>query len=427
MTHEVGHWLGLKHIWGDGSNCDTNTDYCADTPVAKNPNYGCTAGTDSCPSSPGLDMIENYMDYTDDLCMNIFTQNQKDRITTIMNNAARRNSLKTSTKGTPMSLFANDAEIKLEASCAVATCGSIANQTIKKVTIYNRGTSTLTAATLNYAINGGSNSTYNWSGSLATHKSATFDLVLNSTTNGTISVSIVTANGVTDQRATNNTASGTFSIPPAVDNYAFTNYVFRLQQDYWGSETTWTLKNASGATIKSGGPYTDTYVDDNTISPVPALITKNWTLLDNECYTFTINDGAGDGICCGTGLGSSGNGYYDIKSTDGLTTVASGASFTSNESKSFTINTLGTNEFETSNDIYLYPNPSKGTLNIRIPSYLGLPTGLAIFNILGQKIGQKEVSNPNDLTINTSLLSNGIYFITLIKENEKKTLRFIKE
>ena len=47
-THEIGHWLGLIHIWGDGSNCNTNTDHCADTPVAKDPNYGCLTGTDSC-------------------------------------------------------------------------------------------------------------------------------------------------------------------------------------------------------------------------------------------------------------------------------------------------------------------------------------------------------------------------------------------
>jgi hypothetical protein len=46
---------------------------------------------------------------------------------------------------------------------------------------------------------------------------------------------------------------------------------------------------------------------------------------------------------------------------------------------------------------------------------------------LGQKIRQKEVSKEADLTINTSALSNGIYFITVVKEDQKKTLRFIKE
>jgi hypothetical protein len=104
-THEIGHWLGLIHIWGDGSDCAKNTDYCADTPVAKDPNYGCPTGTDSCKSKTGLDMIENYMDYTDDSCMNTFTQNQKSRMDAVMNNSPRRKSLKTSTKGLSINPF----------------------------------------------------------------------------------------------------------------------------------------------------------------------------------------------------------------------------------------------------------------------------------------------------------------------------------
>jgi hypothetical protein len=425
MTHEVGHWLGLRHIWGD-SAC--GTDYCADTPVHHKENYGCPQPIPlSCDPIPVPEMIQNYMDYTDDACMNIFTQNQKDRITAIINNSARRSSLKTSTKISAPALFANDAQIKLEASCATAVCGTVPNQTIQKVTIYNRGTSNLTSATINYTINGAGNTVYNWSGSLPIHKSATFNITINSASNGTISVSITKANGVTDQRASNNTASGTFIIPTAASNYTFTNYVFKLQQDYWGSETTWSLKNSSGTTIHSGGPYTDTYVNDATVSKVPALITENWTLDSNQCYTLTINDSAGDGICCGAGLGGSGDGYYDLKSTDGSTVVKSGASFSSFEKTTFSTNSLGNNEFETSEAIFLYPNPTKGTLNIQIPSNFGLPNSYSIYNILGQIISKKEVSKETDLTVNTSSLSNGIYFITVVKENEKKTLRFIKQ
>ncbi|MCO6174776.1 choice-of-anchor J domain-containing protein [Flavobacterium sp. NRK F10] len=94
-THEVGHWLGLRHIWGDG-NC-TVDDFCADTPVAGAANFGCPAGTDSCPTNAGNDMIENYMDYTDDTCMNIFTQDQKDRMVTVLSVATRRATLVAST------------------------------------------------------------------------------------------------------------------------------------------------------------------------------------------------------------------------------------------------------------------------------------------------------------------------------------------
>lgn len=91
-THEVGHWLGLRHIWGDG-NCSVD-DFCNDTPIASAANYGCPTGNSSCSS---IDMIENYMDYTDDACMNIFTEDQKTRIRTVLSVCPRRASLTTST------------------------------------------------------------------------------------------------------------------------------------------------------------------------------------------------------------------------------------------------------------------------------------------------------------------------------------------
>ncbi len=83
-THEVGHWLGLRHIWGDG-DCFVD-DYCRDTPRAAAPNNTCTTNV-SCRST---DMIENYMDYTPDACMNIFTQEQKRRMQTVLKNSPRR-------------------------------------------------------------------------------------------------------------------------------------------------------------------------------------------------------------------------------------------------------------------------------------------------------------------------------------------------
>jgi hypothetical protein len=346
----------------------------------------------------------------------------------VMNNSPRRKSLKTSTKGDSILLFANDAEVKFESSSAPISCGTIVNETTQKIIIYNRGTTNLTSVSGSYTINGGSPIPFLWTGNLATNEFAPSPITINSAVNGTIDVQVDNANGVLDQRESNNTASGSYTLPSAPTNYAFTNYFFSLQQDYYGSETTWELKNnTTGAILYKGGPYTDTYVNATTVSPIPALISQTWTLPSNQCYTFTINDGAGDGICCGTALGDSGTGFYDLKSSDGLTVITSGASFTSSQSKSFTTNSLGNKEFETYNAIFLYPNPTKGILSISIPSNFGLPNSYTIANTIGQIILQKEVSATSDLTINTSTLSNGIYFVTVTKENEKKTMQFIKE
>ena len=93
LTHEAGHFFGLRHIWGDQTCGD---DYCNDTPTSTDANYGCPTGQSTC-SHPGTpDMIDNYMDYTNDACMDIFTQNQKDRMWVVLNNSPRRSTLTSS-------------------------------------------------------------------------------------------------------------------------------------------------------------------------------------------------------------------------------------------------------------------------------------------------------------------------------------------
>jgi len=415
MTHEVGHWIGLRHIWGDG-NCSVD-DFCADTPNAGAPNFGCPTGTNSCTglANPGNDMIENYMDYTDDSCMNIYTQNQKDRMVVIMNNAPRRVTLKTSTKDLPMTLFANDAEVKIEASCSTAGGSCSSSAPTQKITIYNRGTATLTSVLLNYSVNGGAATPYTWNGSLATHKFATVDMPVVASSSGTINITVVNANGVTDQRASNNTASGTFTMPTAPQNYTFNTVEFLLLGDRYGTETTWNLKNSAGTIVYSGGPYTNL-----TANNTQTLVNTTWNLNNNQCYTFTINDSYGDGICCAYGEGG-----YEIK--NGSTIIATGGEFTSTESKVFTINVLGTQSNSLLNSISLYPNPSSSVLNISIATEFGLPDSYTIYNSIGQTIETKNIASQNDLSVNTSTLSSGIYFIKIMKDSDSNTLRFIKE
>ena len=75
-THEVGHWLNLWHIWGD-NNC--GDDFVNDTPEQEEANYGCKIHPHPSCNNNG-DMFMNFMDYTNDACMNSFTQGQKNRV-----------------------------------------------------------------------------------------------------------------------------------------------------------------------------------------------------------------------------------------------------------------------------------------------------------------------------------------------------------
>ena len=97
MTHEVGHWLGLRHVWGDG-DC-TEDDYVDDTPLADDQSqFDCNISKNSCDDTSipfwanfdAPDMVQNYMDYSSDACMSMFSNGQSQRIWGFLNTDSLR-------------------------------------------------------------------------------------------------------------------------------------------------------------------------------------------------------------------------------------------------------------------------------------------------------------------------------------------------
>ena len=86
-THEIGHWLNLDHVWGGWGSC--GNDQVSDTPKQESENYSCPAfplHPNACSTTNANgDMFMNYMDYTNDACMNLFTNGQKTRMLAAIN------------------------------------------------------------------------------------------------------------------------------------------------------------------------------------------------------------------------------------------------------------------------------------------------------------------------------------------------------
>lgn len=298
LTHEAGHFFGLRHIWGDEAQCAAD-DYVSDTPQQKGENYGCpsypqtTQAGGRCSTADPSSMFMNYMDYTDDACMFMFSQGQATRMEAVITSSPRRVELTTSTTDDP--LIALDASI----SNIIRPSGSSCAGTFSpQVTLTNLGSSTLTSVTITYNINGTGSTVYNWTGSLAAGASTVVTLPSATAASGTHTFTVATSspnNGV-DGNTANDSKSQSFTIIaapatvslPLVEGFTGTTF----PPSGWTlvnpeANNTWTrVTNAGGFGNSTNSAKMDNYSGqvniagqtDDLLTPVLNLSNANSTL-----------------------------------------------------------------------------------------------------------------------------------------------------
>jgi len=210
-VHEIGHFFGLQHTWGAGGSNPScaGTDDCADTPPTAEATYGCPGSPvfNACSSSGAGVMWQNHMDYADDACMILFTNNQVTRMEAMLQNSADRSGLMTSN--------ACQAATTLDASIsAIVTpaAGVSCNGTVAPVvTVKNEGTSTLNSVRINVSVNAIPAAPFDYTGNIAGGASINLTLPALSLTpgNNVITISTSLPNGGTDQNTSNDSKTVT--------------------------------------------------------------------------------------------------------------------------------------------------------------------------------------------------------------------------
>lgn len=187
------------------------------------------------------------------------------------------------------------------------------------ITIKNKGAENLVSCDIEYSINEGEIEIYTWTGDLGFKLEQEVELDEIEFEPGDVNIfefSVSNPNGQLDPNTDNNTMSAEFESAAQLSNEIV---LFELKTDYYPSETTWEVTNSGGDVIYSGGPY----------GSAQTLYNETWEFELSDCYTFTIFDSQGDGICC-----SFGTGYYKLMDSDSLV-FAEGGQFASSDYKPF--------------------------------------------------------------------------------------------
>lgn len=280
-THEIGHFLGLRHIWGDDqpNPCTTSPgDYVSDTPKQDGETTGC-------PSHPHttctniVAMFQNFLDYTDDACMNLFTQGQVTRMVTVLENSIRRNSLLTSPGLEEPSPVPNDLGVYSIIAPADGVCPTAFTPSIE---VRNYGSNAVTTAQIQLIIDGATKETKNFTLSLASSPTAPesetviFSPVTLASGTHTVRFVILQTNGTTDGEVRNNDETRTTVVPltiatPVLED--FTTYPSTWTVLNPDSKVTWEQATASNGNVNNKAMMMDFYDYENNIGEVDMLIT----------------------------------------------------------------------------------------------------------------------------------------------------------
>lgn len=480
LTHETGHFFYLYHIWGDENGC-AGTDFVDDTPNQGTFSGGCPGGaivTDGCsPFSPGI-LYENYMDYTDDACMCLFTKGQGARMETAL--TTFHPGYFTSNGAEPVTLSSLDASIKKIIAPTQRACTASFAPVIR---LRNRGTQTLISAAIHASIDNGPATITHWTGSLSSLEETNVSLnsmnVL-SEGNHEIIVFVTLPNGGTDQHTGNDTQIGTFQYYPAFSGAfaeGFEGNNFPLAGwDIINSDdsTTWeritgVSKTGNAAVVMHNWNYTLYGQKDFLRLPVVTLTNADSAFLSFQ-IAAAVRSNSTPGhwwdslqVMVSTDCGATYTSLYN-KWGSSLSTrsTLSPSSFipeasewrkdsvdlssyinagpillafvntTANENNIYlddiTIKSTSINPNVVSQGFLVTPNPATHIITVQFYPYPSNLKSIVLYNTSGQKIAEQpaKANGSGRYNFNISPFAKGVYFVQAVFADRKLTRKVIK-
>ncbi len=465
LTHEVGHWLNLQHVWGSTNqpNVACGNDGVNDTPITKG-HTNCNLGNAITCTSGITENIQNYMEYS--YCTNMFTIDQKTRMQNAINNTVGgRNNLWTNTN------LITTGVINPNMACA------------PKAEFFSTTTITCLGNSLNfidYSYNAPI-SNWKWSSAFASTTSTLQNGSLTFTNSGIAPIQLKVSNGAGSDSIIKSSviilaASGTgsFNITKDFETGSFpdNNWIVSLPK-YGSTFTTFSTSASSGSaciwvnnffdnpsevisfyspsynlqTLGAHLTFKYAYTQQNTLNndALKIYATTNcgatWTLLFNKSGSVLNSTGniqtaaflnpiaadwKNETVNLASALGSA-NVYFKFEFTSDVN--GSGNNIFIDDIN--VDNTVGLKELINKDyNLKIHPNPVNEIVNIELKTtnsaLINSITNIQISNTLGQLVYQSTIPNQQGFQINVSNLKSGIYFVTVFVNNSNKTFKLIK-
>ncbi|MCU0436596.1 MAG: GEVED domain-containing protein [Raineya sp.] len=422
-THEVGHWLNLRHIWGD-ANC--GNDFVADTPTQQTSNGGCpTFPKPTCGNTS--DMWMNYMDYTDDRCMYMFSAGQKDRMRATFETGGGRTGFVSGT--TPPPTCATPASLttsSITSTGATLNWGTVSGAASYDVRVRATGATTWTdflgRTGTSLAVTGLTASTnYEWqirtncSGSSSAYSSS----ITFTTTTGTVTPAYCASRG------TNNTYEwidlvrlGSINRTSSRETNGYLNTGLSTNLIRGTSQT---VSYSAGFSSTAYTEYWKVYIDWNRdgdfLDAGETVVNRTSSSSATLSSTFTVPSTAA--------LGQT---RMRVSMSDASQNSCS--TFTYGEVEDYTINVTATAredisaQLENPFGVEIYPNPANTIANIKLSGAEG-SNSVQIYDMAGRTVFTASIEGNNELSVDLSRFEKGLYIINITTDKgvtERKKL-----